>query len=70
MIKTVKDLKEILNKVDEDLQVVIETDHGQLPTNIFWAGKAKWETEEGFVLHPDDYDTFPNSKDIFFIQGE
>lgn len=35
MIKTVKDLKEILNKVDEDLQVVIETDHGQLPTNIF-----------------------------------
>lgn len=37
---------------------------------FFWAGKAKWETEEGFVLHPDDYDTFPNSKDIFFIQGE
>lgn len=40
MIKTVKDLKEILNKVDEDLQVVIETDHGQLPTNIF----LSWES--------------------------
>jgi len=69
MISIVKDLKEILNKVDENLQVVIETDHGQTPTNIFWAGKAKWEIKEEFVLHPDDYDDFPNSVDILFIQG-
>jgi hypothetical protein len=68
-VKTVKDLREFLNNLDEsydDLPIIVNIFEGGWAEN-FGLGKA-W-VEGGYILPKEDFDQLPDDRKAFVIES-
>lgn len=52
----VKELIAELQKLDGDLMVVVDADHGQTPMTVTWAGKGAVEDSTEYMMEHTDTD--------------
>ena len=69
----IKDLVELLQEQDQELQVRLVTDYGQTPMEWYHAGEG-YISEDSFMpdeIHPDDYneEEYPDAVKVFVLEG-
>lgn len=69
---TVAELIEELKDLPQDLEIVVEADHGQTPMKATWVGVSHVEDKEEYMmtgLHEEDLEEYPEADKIVIIQG-
>ena len=51
----------------ESLDVVVQADHGQDPSNNVCAELAWFDAEEQELIHENDIEEFPNAKQVLLV---
>lgn len=68
----VKTLMEQLKKLPQDLDVVIETDHGQTPMHVTYVGLSHVKDKSEYMMESvaeEDLKEYPDAAKIIVIQG-
>lgn len=68
----VKEVIAELQKLDPELPVVVEADHGQTPMRATWAGESLVEDANQYTMesiHPDHEDEYESADKVALIQG-